>query len=190
MPRDAEDARKRLLQAALELFAANGFDHTTAAQIATRAGVTERTFFRHFPDKREVLFAGQAALDAALSKSIAEAVPGLSPIETLRRAFAAVADMLEQNRRFSEPRRHIISANPALREREVAKHAALTRAVAEALRRRGVEARRAELAAQAGLAVLTYALDAWFAAPGSGLADHLDGAFAELRDLSSATEYR
>jgi AcrR family transcriptional regulator len=188
MPRDATDARKRLLQAALELFAANGFDHTTAAQIAARAGVTERTFFRHFADKREVLFEGQAILDAALSKAIAEAPPQLSPIETLRFAFAAVTDMLEQNRRFSEPRRHIISSTAALREREVAKHAAITRAAAAALQRRGVEARRAHLAAQAGLAVLGYALDSWFADPSPGLANHLDHAFAELQNLSSSAE--
>jgi AcrR family transcriptional regulator len=185
MPRSGEEARKRLLQAALELFAENGFEGTTAAQIAARAGVTERTFFRHFPDKREVLFEGQTVLGAALSKAITDAPPELSSVETLRRAFASVTDMIEQNRRFSEPRQHIISATPALQEREVAKHAAITGVVAEALQRRGVEARRADLAAQAGLAVLSYALNAWFADPSSRLADHLDRAFAELQDLSS-----
>lgn len=188
MPRNGEDARRRLVQAALELFTESGFDHTTAAQIAARAGVTERTFFRHFPDKREVLFVGQAILDTALSRAIAEAPAELSPIETLRRAFAAVTEMLEQNRRFSEPRQHIIAATPALQEREVAKHAAITRAVADALRKRGVEARRADLTAQVGLSVLSYALTAWFAEPSSRLANHLDHAFAELQDLSSPTE--
>jgi hypothetical protein len=127
-------------------------------------------------------------LGVALSEAIAAAPPEASPIETLRRAFAAVADMLEQNRRFSEPRRHIIAATPALQEREIAKHAAITRAVATALQKRGVAARRADLAAQAGLAVLGYALDAWFADPSSRLANHLDGAFAELQDLSSAAD--
>jgi len=185
MPRNGEDARRRLVQAALELFTENGFDHTTAAQIAARAGVTERTFFRHFPDKREVLFEGQAILNAALSKAIAEASPESSPIETLRRAFVAVTDMLEQNRRFSEPRQHIIAATPALQEREVAKHAAITRAVADALRKRGVEDRRADLAAQAGLGVMSYALGAWLADPSSGLARHLDRAFAELQGLAA-----
>ena len=80
MPRDAEEARNRLQRAALELFAENGFDHTTAAQIAARAGVTERTFFRHFPDKREVLFDGQNILGAALSDAIAKAPPDLPPL--------------------------------------------------------------------------------------------------------------
>lgn len=153
-----------------------------------RAGLTERTFFRHFPDKREVLFQGQSLLDAALSQAIAEAAPELSPLETLRFAFAVVAEMLEQNSGFSEPRRRIIAATPALQEREVAKHAAITRAVGEALRKRDVEARRADLAAHAGMAVLGYALDAWFAAPSTRLADHLDRAFAELQYLASPTD--
>ena len=187
MPRNGEEARKRLLQAALELFAENGFDHTTAAQIAARAGVTERTFFRHFPDKREVLFGGEAVLGAALSNAITQAPPALSPVDTLRRAFAAVTELIEQNRRFSEPRRRIISVTPALREREVAKHAALTRAVAEALQKRGVEARRAGLAAHAGLAVMSYAIDAWFADSSMRLTDYLDRAFTELQGLSSST---
>lgn len=185
MPRSGDDARRRLVQAALELFGENGFDHTTAAQIAARAGVTERTFFRHFPDKREVLFDGQAILSTALDDAIARAPPGLSPIETLRRAFAAVTGMLEQNRRFAEPRQRIIAVTPALQEREVAKHAALTRAVAGALQKRGVENRRAALAAQTGAAVLSYAIEAWFADSSTPLADHLDRAFGALEGLSS-----
>ena len=185
MPRNKEDARRRLMQASLELFAERGFDQTTAAQIAARAGVTARTFFRHFPDKREVLFVGQSVLGAALSKEIRAVHPSLSPIETLQRAFASVADILEQNRQFSEPRRHIISATPALLEREVAKHAAMTQTVAAALQERGVEARRSALAAQTGLGVLTYALDAWLADPSTRLVNHLDHAFDELQGLRS-----
>ncbi len=125
MPRNREEARKRLQRAALELFAENGFDHTTAAQIAARAGVTERTFFRHFPDKREVLFDGQNVLGAALSDAIGAAPAKLLPMQALQRAFTSVTPMLEQNRPFSEPRQRIIAATPALQEREVAKHVAL-----------------------------------------------------------------
>jgi AcrR family transcriptional regulator len=190
MPRNAEDARKRMRHAAVELFAEHGFDQTTAAQIAARAGVTERTFFRHFPDKREVLFEGQEILGTALSEAIAKAPAALSPIETLHRAFAAVTGLFEANRQFSEPRQRIISATPALQEREVAKHAAMARTVAVALQRRGVERPRADLAAQAGLAVLGYALACWFADPSLRLSDHLDRAFAELQDLSSPIERR
>lgn len=185
MPRNKEDARQRLIQASLELFAERGFDQTTAAQIAARAGVTARTFFRHFPDKREVLFAGQTLLEAALAKEIQRAQSSLSAIETLRSAFAAVASLFEENRHFSEPRQRIIAVTPALQEREVAKSAAMTRMIAAALEQRGAEPRSATLAAQAGWAVLGYAFDAWFAAPSSRLVDHLDQAFEELRGLTS-----
>ncbi|MDR3474765.1 MAG: TetR family transcriptional regulator [Devosia sp.] len=185
MPRNGEDARQRLRHAALELFVENGFDQTTAAQIAARAGVTERTFFRHFPDKREVLFDGQNILGTALSEAIGKAPPELTPMQTLHRAFASMVEMLERNRRYSEPRQRVISSTPALQERELAKGAAITRAVAEALQRRGVEKQRANLAAQAGLAALGYALDAWFADASLPLGDYLDRAFVELQQLSS-----
>ena len=180
MPRNSEDARHRLQIAALELFTQNGFDQTTAAQIAARAGLTERTFFRHFPDKREVLFAGQEILSAALTESIRQAPVDLSQIAVLRRAFADVTPLLEANRRFSEPRQHIIAANPALMEREVAKHAALARVMADALQRRGIAPARAAFAAQAGLAVLGHALDLWFAKATRPLDQCLAEAFEEL----------
>jgi AcrR family transcriptional regulator len=185
MPRSGEQARKRLQHAALELFADNGFDQTTVAQIAARAGVTERTFFRHFPDKREVLFDGQNILGTALSEAIANAPSDLSPLQTLRQAFASVTAMLEQNRQFSKPRQRIISATPALQEREVAKHVAMARIVAEALQRRGVERQRADLAAQTGLATLGYALADWFEDPALRLDDYLDSAFVELQQLTT-----
>ena len=178
------------MQAAVDLFAENGFDQTTAAQIAARAGVTERTFFRHFPDKREVLFAGQALFDTALSEAIAATPAELPPIEALQRAFAAIAPILEANRPFAEPRQRVIAANPALRERESAKHTALIRTAAEALQRRGVETLRANLAAEAGLAALSHALTAWFADPSRRLTDYVDRAFAELRQLTASIETR
>ena len=185
MPRNPEEARDRLRQAALELFAENGFEQTTAAQIAARAGVTERTFFRHFPDKREVLFDGEDRLGKALAAAITAAPEGLPPMDMLRRAFAAVAELLEGNRAFSEPRQHIIAASPALTEREVAKHATLAAGMASALRQRGVAPLRADLAAQAGLAVMGHAISAWFADPSKSLETHLDRAFVELQNLAS-----
>jgi AcrR family transcriptional regulator len=173
------------MQAALDLFAQNGFENTTAAQIASRAGVTERTFFRHFPDKKEVLFQGQAILSEALSKAIAAAPVGLAPIDVLHAAFLSVTDVLEQHRAISEPRQRIIATTPALQEREVAKHAALVRDLADALRARSIPISRASLAAQTGLAVLSHALAAWFADPGTRLAEVLDQAFSEFRNLSA-----
>src|SRR3954471_4289358 len=126
MPRSGLDARRRLQQAALELYRERGFDRTTTAEIAARAGVNERTFFRHFPDKREVLFDGEADLRAALMRSVAEAPDGLEPFEVLLHAFRESARNLANNRSFSEPRWKVIAATPALRERELAKHAWLT----------------------------------------------------------------
>lgn len=190
MPRNAQDARRRLQQAALDLFAQNGFEQTTAAQIAARAGVTERTFFRHFPDKKEVLFDGQDLLGTALAEAIGNAPPDLSPLKVLHRAFASIADMLEANRPFSEPRQRIIAATPVLQERESAKHAAVTRGMAEALERRGVARQRAAIAAQAGAAVFGYALAAWFADPSMRLDAHIDRAFTELESLSSLSAGR
>lgn len=185
MPRNPQDARRRLIQAAADLFARNGFDQTTAAQIAAQAGVTERTFFRHFPDKREVLFDGQQVLGTALSDAIAAAPAELSPLHTLRLALGAITGLLEANRPFAEPRQRIIAATPSLQEREAAKHAALVRTVAAALAQRGVENPRAELAAHAGLAAFSYAFTAWFADPSLRLEDCLDRAFAELGGLTA-----
>lgn len=188
MPRDAEDARIRLRRAAIELFAEHGFDQTTAAQIAARAGVTERTFFRHFRDKREVLFDGERIFGTALSDEIARVPPGLPPLETMHRAFAGISGTLERNRPFSEVRHRIIAATPALQEREVAKNAVLVKAAAGALEKRGVASLRAHLAAHAGLAALGYALEQWFADPSQRLADYVDRAFVELRELSGGSK--
>ena len=184
MAKGGEDVRGRLQQAALELFGGLGYDRTTSADIAKRVGVTERTFFRHFPDKREVLFDGQAKLGVALIEGIAAARPTLGPLDTLLTVFRAVTPMIEANRPFAEPRQHVIAATPALQERELAKHAALTAALADALRERGVEQQPAMLAAHIGMAAFVQATLSWFAQPQHGLGDHLDRTFLMLRQLS------
>ncbi|MBF6170786.1 TetR/AcrR family transcriptional regulator [Nocardia blacklockiae] len=186
MPRSGAEVRRRLQQAALELYRIQGFDQTTAAEIAARAGVNERTFFRHFPDKREVLFDGEADLRTALMQAIAEAPQGLSPFEVLLCAFRKTARNLERNRPFSDPRWKVIAVTPALRERELAKHAWLTDAVAEALRQRGIDAGPAGLAARTGWAAYQHAVQAWLDEPADGLDAHLSGAFRDLRSLSAA----
>ncbi len=183
MAANEEDLRGRLQHAALKLFRERGFDRTTAAEIAAQTGVTERTFFRHFPDKREVLFDGQAVLQTALSHSIAGAPDGLSPLETLFRAFRSVLPLLEANRPFSKPRQEIISSTPALAERELAKHAALTDALARALKLRGVEDLRAALAAQTAMAAFTRATISWLDDPTLKLDEHLDRALRGLKAL-------
>ncbi|MEU1948773.1 MULTISPECIES: TetR family transcriptional regulator [unclassified Streptomyces] len=187
MPRSGLEARRRLQQAALELYRERGFDQTTTAEIAARAGVNERTFFRHFPDKREVLFHGEADLRAALMRSVAEAPDGLQPLEILLCAFREAGRILEENRPFSEPRLEVIAKTPALRERELAKAASLTEAVAEALRQRGVADRLAGLAAQTGWAAFHQAAGAWIDDPSQNLDAHLSRAFDDLRALSATS---
>ncbi|MEV4561701.1 TetR/AcrR family transcriptional regulator [Kitasatospora sp. NPDC049285] len=154
-------------------------------EIAARAGVNERTFFRHFPDKREVLFDGEADLRAALMREVADAPEGLQPLETLLYAFRRAGRILEDNRPFSEPRLAIIAVTPALRERDLAKAASLTEAVAEALRQRGVADRLAGLAAQTGWAAFHHAAQAWIDDPSRSLDAHLHQAFDDLRALSA-----
>jgi len=185
MPRNGEEARRRLQQAALELFRERGYEQTTAFEIAARAGVTERTFFRHFPDKREVLFDGQIKLRAALTGAIAEAPETLQPLEILYWAFRSVEQALEDNRPFSVPRQQVIANTPALQERELAKTAALTEDLVLALRHRCVDERLATLAAQTGMAAFHYAVVSWFADPSCQLGAYLDNAFDELCGLSS-----
>jgi AcrR family transcriptional regulator len=170
----------------LELYQEQGFDQTTAAEIAARAGVNGRTFFRHFPDKREVLFDGEADLRATLIQAVVDAPESLEPFEVLLCAFRKSARNLADNRPFSEPRWKVIAVTPALRERELAKHAWLTDAVAEALRQRGVGAGMADLAARTGWAAYQHAVQAWVDDPEQSLDVRLSQAFDDLRALSVA----
>ena len=183
MGKTRSDARVRMQQAAVDLFRERGFDRTTAAEIAGRAGVTERTFFRYFPDKREVLFDGQAVLVEALTASIADAPTGMGPLDTLFRAFRSVTTLLEDNRPFSKPRQEVISATPALQERELAKLEALSDALALALRERGVSQLPAELAARAGMASFAHATLEWLEGDQPALAERLDMAERALKSL-------
>lgn len=185
MPRSGAEARRRLQQAALDLYRERGFDRTTTAEIAARAGVNERTFFRHFPDKREVLFDGEAALSAALTEAVAAAPGGLRPLDVLLVAFQEAGRVLEENRPFSAPRLAVIAATPALRERELAKAASLTEAVAQALRERAVPDRLAVLAAQSGWAAFHQAAGDWIDDPAQSLDAHLSRAFEDLHTLSA-----
>ena len=146
------------MEAALELYAERGFDRTTVAEIAERAGLTERTFFRHFADKREVLFSGE--VDDLVLSALADA-PAASPIETVALALEAPAPLLEERRDFIRQRQAVIAANPSLQERESIKLATLASAMADALAQRGVDPLAARLTAEAGTAVFKSAFDRW-----------------------------
>jgi MftR C-terminal domain len=132
-----------------------------------------------------VLFDGEAALRAALVQAVAEAPDGLPPLDLLLCAFRKAGRILEENRPFSEPRLAVIAVTPALRERELAKAASLTEAVAEALRRREVADRPAALAAHAGWGAFHQAAQAWIDDPSQSLDAHLSQAFDDLRALSA-----
>jgi AcrR family transcriptional regulator len=167
MGRWAPDARGRLVQAALELYGERGFESTTVAEIAERAGLTERTFFRYFADKREVLFWGAEALQELLVRNVDEAPASLSPMEAIAQSLSKTAEeIFDERREFSRQRQRIIAANMELQERELIKMAKLASALADALRRRGVADPTASLTAEAGIAVFKIAFEGWVKGPG------------------------
>ena len=153
MARWQPNTAERLALAALELFAERGYENTTVIDIAQRAGLTERTFFRYFADKREVLFGGAGALQELLVTTVASAPDTATPIDVVVVALEAAGAELQQRRDFARQRQAVIAANAELRERELIKLATLASALADALRRRGVSDPAATLTAEAGIAV-------------------------------------
>ncbi len=163
MSRWEPDGRGRLEQAALALYGERGFDHTTVAEIAERAGVTERTFFRHFADKREVLFPPEGArrLQELLVRTVADAPASLAPIDAVAAGLEAAGAPLQERRATARQRAAIIAANPELRERELIKLAAWSAALADTLQRRGLSDAAARLTAEVAIAVFRIAFDRW-----------------------------
>jgi AcrR family transcriptional regulator len=178
-----KDVRLRLQRSALELFSERGFDRTTAAEIAALANVTERTYFRHFPDKREVLFDGEAAMQRSLADAVANSPAGLAPLPMLLEAFLSVVPMLESDRELKGRRHRVISATPELQERELTKLAHLTDAIAVALEHREVPSHIAPLAATCGIAALTRVRLEWLAGDTRDYPALLADAFADLASL-------
>ena len=184
MGRWQPDARGRLEQAALELFAERGYEETTVAEIAARAGLTERTFFRHYADKREVLFGGAAMVTELLVGTAAGAARQASPIEAVAGALQAVGAVIEERRELARRRSRVIAANPELQERELNKLASWADALAASLRARGVDDSDARLAAHVGVAVFHVAFARWVARGNRSTLPELIGAsFEELRAL-------
>ncbi len=179
-------AAERLQKAALELFATRGYEQTTAAEIAEAVGLTERTFFRHFSDKREVLFDGQERLERAFLDGVTAAPPDASPLEVVAAALrSASAFFPDERRSHSRTRQSVINRNPALQEREQHKLTALAAAVADALRARGVDDLAATLAAESGATVFGISFTQWLRdGEDRTLADIADEVFAELLDLA------
>ncbi len=163
-----------------------GFENTTVAEIAARAGLTERTFFRHFADKREVLFWGAAALQDILVTAVAGAPESAAPIDAVATALRAAAAMFQDRRDHARRRQAVIVASTELRERELIKLASLASALADALRRRGVPGPAAALAAEAGIAVFRVAFESWVDARNErDLSQLIAESLAELRAVTA-----
>jgi AcrR family transcriptional regulator len=186
MGRWKPDARARLERAALALYREHGFAQTTVAEIAERAGLTERTFFRYFADKREVLFSGGDALRDRLLSALHDAPSSLAAIDAVGAAIEATAGYFEPRKEFARKRHAVIAENPELQERERIKLASLACALAEGLRRRRVGETAATLAAEMGITVFRIALERWIAATNDlSLATIVRDALDELKTVSA-----
>lgn len=162
MARWEPDARQRLVAAALDLFTEQGYDNTTVAQIADRAGLTKSTFFRHFPDKREVLVAGQDTLSRLFGEGIAAAPDAATPLEAVAAGLDAAAAAITPERRELGPRlQAVVAANSELQERDALKRVGLAKAMSDALQRRGVPDPTASLAAELGVLAFKRAFACW-----------------------------
>ena len=164
MARWESGSRERLQRTALELFTSRGFEQTTAADIAAAAGLTERTFFRHFSDKREVLFAGHGVFEQVFVDGAAAVAPDAAPLEVIGAALQASASFFPDERRdYSRRRDRVLAADAGLRERELLKMATLATLLGDTLRGRGVAEPTATLAAELGVTVFRVGFAQWIA---------------------------
>ncbi len=180
------DALGRLVVSALELFAERGYDQTTVADVAARAGVTERTFYRYFTDKREVLFdAGQVWQDRIIA-GIEDADPSLAPLDAVAAGLVAGASLLDERRAFALRRAAVLAATPSLQERELLKMTKLAEAITLTLDKRGVAGLDAQLAAETGVAAFRVAFARWIADGSSDLSlgEHITEVTSALRGLA------
>ena len=165
MARWEPNAEGRLREAAMELYLERGYEQTTVADIAERAGLTSRTFFRYFTDRREVLFVSSQAFEQPLLDALEAAPADAPPMAAVAAALDAFAAMVGGNREHSRARQAVIASSAELRERELIKLASLASALADGLRRRGVGDPQAGLAAETGVAVLRVAFQRWLEEP-------------------------
>jgi AcrR family transcriptional regulator len=186
MSRWAPNTRERLETAALDLFVENGYEETTVAQIADRAGLNRATFFRHFADKREVLFGGEDVLSGLFADAIRAASPDATLIECLQAALAAAQVVMTPHRRATAARRVlVVAANSELQERGLLKHARIANSITAALRERGADELTARLGAEVGMLAFSVALGHWMEANDDGPFPPF--AAAALSDLQART---
>jgi AcrR family transcriptional regulator len=191
MARWEPDAAGRLADAAMQLYRERGFDRTTVADIAARAGLTERTFFRYFADKREVLFSGAHVLQDFLVDRVARARASMPPIDAVAGALADTGELFEERRDFARQRHALIVTHAELQERELIKLASLASAIGQALRRRGVPGPAASLAAEAGITIFKRAFESWVEdRKKKDLGYHVRAAHAELEGVVAGVRPR
>jgi len=182
MGRWEPDARARLAVAALDLYLERGFEQTTVADIAERAGVTERTFFRHFADKREVLFDASNTLQTGVVASIHDFADDVSPLEAATSALVTGSAFLEERAEYAARRAQAIAASPELLEREQAKLSRLAAAMADALAERGTPRLSARFAAELAVSAFGAGFERWVAPESApNLADCIREALRDLR---------
>lgn len=188
MARWQPEARTRLERAAMELFGEHGFEQTTVAEIAARAGLTERTFFRHYADKREVIFGGAGAFQDALVRTLENVPPELPPIEAVRIAIESISAFMHGRLQLARERRRIIATHPDLQERDLNKRSTLTLALEDGLRRRGVPESAASLASEMGIAVFYGGFARWLDDPAEReLVEIVRERFDELKAVAAGT---
>lgn len=181
------DAQGRLMSAAIELFDEQGYEATTVAEIAERAGLSKRTFFRYFSDKREVLFSGSQELQRLWLEGLAAAPAQASPLAVVTAGLDPVAEMFVERHAFARIRAQIIQANPELQERELIKLQSLAAAIRGALVERGVSANAAVLAAEAGVTVFHVAFAHWVQQNDpTAFRRLMDESLEELRSVTAA----
>jgi AcrR family transcriptional regulator len=189
MARWEPGATERLVVAAVDLFTEQGYDATTVAQIAQRAGVTKSTFFRHFSDKRELLVAGQETLSTLLADGITEAPAAASPLQAvaagLQRASSAMGPT---NRELGPSLKAAVAASTELQERDALKSVGLAAAMTTALLARGVPDPLAHLAAEMGVLAFKCGYATWSEGntdAGGDLAPHTLAALTDLQVAST-----
>ncbi|WP_433887460.1 TetR/AcrR family transcriptional regulator [Streptomyces sp. CA-111067] len=190
MPRWEPCAEDRLREAALELFLERGYENVTVTEITERAGLTRRSFSRYFADKRDVLFDGSDQMPELLARSVRAADDALPPFEAVLTALVGLADVMADQAPLAVKRRAVVQTSPELQERGLTKFAAVTDALADALRDRGTAEPQATLLAQVGVAVFRTAFGQWTDQPDDvGLPARIRKAAAELADSLGAVNF-
>ncbi len=188
MSRWKPNAEQRLTRAALDLYAARGYDKTTVGDIAAHAGVTSRTYFRYFPDKREVLFGGSARLRSRIGGSLRDAPADMAPLDATLYAMSTCDDLFHLGEHeYLRQRDAVISSSDELKEREARKLASIAADIVAGLVERGSDQGAAQLVADLALVVFKQASRLWMDDPTVPFADQLQRASTQARETLAET---